>query len=377
MTSTALPRRGFLAASAIGLTSIAGGTVSAAPPTTTPKTAAKTTTTTAKKTGPRFRPTGRAGLGGVAIGNGFMKVTNDEQATATLQAAWDAGVRTFDTSPFYGFGLSERRFGHVLHQHKRDDYVLCTKVGRVFTATTGTLPKSLWAEPSPFRYRYDYSADGVLRSIEDSLNRLGVSRLDVVFVHDLSRDTKDLDFEPAFAEATRGAFVALSKLRDEGVIKAWGLGVNTAEPALRALDVADPDIFLLATQYSLIEHQASLTDTFPKIEARGASVVVGSPLNAGFLAGRDRFNYGESIPADVKAKRAKLQAVAATHKVDLRTAALQFAAAPSVVSAIVPGARTAEQVKENMASMKTKIPAAFWQQLRADKLIAETAPVPA
>ncbi|HEY1101134.1 MAG TPA: aldo/keto reductase, partial [Myxococcota bacterium] len=278
---------------------------------------------------------------------------------------------------FYGFGLSERRFGHFLAQHKRDDYVLSTKVGRLFTATTGTLPKSLWAEPSPFRYRFDYSADGVLRSVEDSLNRLGVSRLDIVLVHDLSPDTKDLDFEPAFAQATKGAFVALSKLRDEGVIKAWGLGVNTAEPALRALDVADPDIFLLATQYSLIEHERSLEVTFPKIDARGASVLVGSPLNAGFLAGRERFNYGASIPADAKAKRTKLMAVAKQHKVDLRTAALQFAAAPKVVSAIVPGARTAEQAQQNTASMKAKIPAAFWQQLVAEKLISANAPVPA
>jgi D-threo-aldose 1-dehydrogenase len=324
-----------------------------------------------------WRPPVRFGLGGVALGNGFHAMTEAE-AHDTMHAAWDAGIRYYDTSPFYGFGLSERRFGHFLHTQKRDDYTLSTKVGRVFAAGKPK-PHPLWKDPSPFTYRYEYSADGVMRSIEDSLQRLGVERIDIIYVHDLSPENDEElgGWKNAFSIAAQGAFPALTKLREQGVIKAWGLGVNRIDPILEALKLADPDVCLLATQYSLSNHERTLRELFPQLEQHGASIVVGAPYEAGFLSGKDRYQYGDKIPDDKARHRDRMAALAKEHKVDLRTAALQFAAAPKVVSAVVAGGRTPEHVRSNAASMTAKIPSAFWDALKREKLIAQDAPVPA
>lgn len=324
-----------------------------------------------------WRPPVRLGLGGVAIGNGFNPMT-EAQAYDALHAAWDAGIRFYDTSPFYGFGLSERRYGHFLHAQNRAEYTLSTKIGRIFTAGAPA-PHPLWKDPSPFVYRYDYTADGVKRAIEDSLQRLGVDRIDIVFVHDLSPDNdEDLGgWKRQLAIAADGAFPALTKLREEGVISAWGVGVNRIEPVQEALRVADPDICLLATQYSLSNHERALHDLFPLLEQRGVSIAVGAPFQAGFLSGKDRYEYGSGIPADKAKQRARMAELAAEHGVDLRSAALQFAAAPSVVSAVIAGGRNPEQIRLNAASMSESIPAAFWQALKREQLIDAAAPVPA
>lgn len=325
----------------------------------------------------RYRPSSRFGLGGVAIGNGFAS-TSDKDADETLRSAWNAGVRYFDTSPFYGFGLSERRFGHFLDEHSPDDYVLSTKVGRVFTAASDPSQAGIWKDPSSFKYRYDYSAEGVRRSIEDSLQRLGVSQIDIVFIHDLNEGNRDLgkEWTKYFEQAVKGAMPELCKMRDEGMIKAWGLGVNQPEPALRASEDSDPDIHLLATQYSLMDHENALHDTFPKLEEKGISVVVGAPLNAGYLAGRDRYHYDGKIPDWAPQKRSRIQKIADEHGVDLRTAALQFCLGPNVVSAVIPGARNAAQIKADVQSMKVNIPEEFWSKLKREGLIAKDAPAP-
>ncbi len=330
-------------------------------------------------TGGRYRPPTRMGLGGAPLG-GSLAPTTREAAQATMAAAWASGVRLFDTSPWYGLGLSERRMGNELHLHPADQYTLSSKVGRLLTGTAGPLQKTNWHDPAPFRYRYDYSADGARRSVEDSLNRLGVSQLDIVFIHDLSPENeKDLGmpWEQRFAEALRGAMPELSKMREEGLIKGWGFGVNRPQPALRAVAESDPDIMLLACQYSLLDHETTLRDTFPKLAEKGVSVMVGSPLLAGYLTGRERYLYGSPIPEWAPAKRAKIAAICERHGIDLRTAALQFADAPSVVSCIVPGARTPEQVRANVASMSIAIPADFWAELKKEKLISADAEVPA
>lgn len=378
-------RRHFLSAAAAGTAALASSPLlaqSAGPGSVLPtrgRTAAQPLATNAQGKGARYRPHTRLGLGGVAVGNGFAPAT-DAQSEQTLAAAYAAGVRYFDTSPWYGLGLSERRYGHHLHNHPARDYTLSTKVGRLLSATAGDLQDTMWKDPSPFHYRYDYSADGVRRSVEDSLNRLGVAQLDVVFIHDLSPDNeKDLGmpWEQRFAEAAKGAMPALTKMREEGLIKAWGFGVNRPEPALRAIQEADPDIFLLACQYSLLDHDEALHDTFPAIARHGASVVVGAPLLAGYLAGRDRYLYDGTVPAWAPKKRAAVQAICDRHGVDLRTAALQFADAPEVVSAVIPGARTPEQVQANVASMAVAVPPALWSELKEAGLIASDAPVPA
>ncbi|HEX3757228.1 MAG TPA: aldo/keto reductase [Kofleriaceae bacterium] len=323
-----------------------------------------------------WRPPVRFGLGAVALGNGFAPMT-EAQAHHALHAAWDAGIRYYDTSPFYGFGLSERRCGHFLHAQNRDAYTLSTKVGRIFTAGAPK-PHPVWKDPSPFVYRYDYTADGVKRSLDDSLQRLGVDRIDIVFVHDLAPDNDDDlgGWKQQFAIAANGAFPALTKLREEGVIAAWGLGVNRIEPIQDALRVADPDICLLATQYSLANHERALHELFPQLEPRGVSIVVGAPFEAGFLSGKDRYDYGPTIPDDKAKQRARMAALAQQHGVDLRTAALQFAAAPSIVAAVIPGGRSPEQIRANVASMTERIPAAFWDALKREALIAADAPVP-
>ncbi len=326
----------------------------------------------------RFRPAQKAGFGGVALGNGFQENT-DIACLQAMEAAWQAGIRYFDTSPWYGLGISERRMGLFLKDKACEDYTLSTKVGRILEPHENFKAEGLlWKGKMNFSYRYDYSAAGVRKSVEDSLQRLGLSSLDIVFIHDLSPDNGDMkeNWISYFEEAKKGAMPELTKMREEGLIKGWGLGVNTIEPILKTLEVADPDIFLSACQYSLIEHEAILQEAFPKVAERGLSIVSGAPLCAGFLAGKDRYLYSGKFPAGVKEKLAALQRVATDHAVDLRTAALQFAAAPAVVSAVIPGAHTVQQATENAASFQAEIPDAFWQELKATKLIAAEAPVP-
>ncbi len=376
-------RRTFLSAAALGVATLAAAPMLASAQTTpgdvlpTRGTKRAGALPTNPPGGPRYRPTSRVGLGCAPLGNNWAVVT-EADAEATIEAAWDGGMRLFDTSPWYGLGRSERRLGHVLGRKPRDEYVVSSKVGRLLTATRET-PRVSWKDPPPFDYRYDYSAAGTRRSIEDSLQRMGLDAIDIVLIHDLSPDNADMGerWTEYFEQARTGAFVELSRMRDEGLIKAWGMGVNTPDPALRAIEVADPDIFLLACQYSLLDHQRALDDTFPKLAERDISVIVGSPLLAGFLAGRDRYLYGaQPVPPDAGEKRATAQRIVAAHGVDLRTVSLQFANAPDVVSAIVPGARNAAQVAENVASMSVAIPGDVWAELRAAGILAGNAPVP-
>jgi D-threo-aldose 1-dehydrogenase len=321
------------------------------------------------------------GLGGVPFGNEFAYVT-DDVAYATIEAAWNAGVRYYDTSPWYGLGLAERRLGTFLRNQTRSDYILSSKVGKLLTASHVNDAKKYFPfTPSPNNLRFDYTADGVKRSVEDSLQRLGVDALDVVFVHDLSPDNTWLpgSWEEQFEIARNGAFPALSRMRDEGVIKGWGLGVNSPEPILKLLEVADANVCLLARQYSLIDHANALHEVFPKARKRGMAFVVGSSLNAGFISGSARFNYGPGnykIPPEAIEKRAQLRAVAARYGVDLRTAALKFSIAPDVAAALVVGCSNPGQVLADYTSVKTSIPQAFWSDLRAEALIANDAPVP-
>jgi D-threo-aldose 1-dehydrogenase len=329
----------------------------------------------------KYRPPVSFGLGGVALGNEFEFVT-DARAEETLEAAWEAGVRYFDTSPWYGLGLCERRFGRFLHQKPRDEYILSTKVGKLLKASPSNQAKKYYPfTTSPNDPLFDYSADGVRRSVEDSLQRLGVDRIDMLFVHDLSPDNVWLpeSWETLFGVAEKGAFRALSAMRDEGIIKGWGMGVNCPEPILRCLEVADPDICLLASQYSLADHEHALEEVFPKARKAGISFVIGSSLNAGFLAGKPRYNYGAEnyrIPEDKLEKRRNLQRVADRHGVDLRTASMQFSAAPDVAAALIVGAGSPAQVLANVTAIKTKIPLDFWQELKSAGLIDEAAPIP-
>lgn len=328
----------------------------------------------------RWRPPHRLGLGGQPLSNGFGRVVSDARAIAIVDAAWNAGMRLYDTSPWYTLGRGERRMGTVLSSKPRDEFVISTKIGRILEpdASLGLRRVANWADAPPFRHRFDYTADGTRRSIEDSLQRLGLSRLDIVFVHDLSPGTSDIgDWRAQFEIARQGAFPALERMKQEGMIKAWGLGVNDPEPILAALEVAQPDIFLAATQYSLIDHDRAMGGIVPALEAAGASIMVGAPLNGGFLAGKERFNYGPRIPEAMLEKRRRMLNVARNHDVDLRVAALHFLNASPVVSCLIPGASQPDQPRQNAEAFGISIPAQFWAELRQEGLIHERAPVPA
>ena len=329
----------------------------------------------------RYRPPHSFGLGGVAIGNEFQFAT-DEQAEATLAAAWDAGVRYFDVSPWYGLGLAERRFGRFLARKPRNEFVISSKVGKLLRAGRDHEGRKYFPfSPSPNTPHFDYTADGVRRSIEDSLQRLGLDRLDIVFVHDLSPDNSYLpeDWEALWPTAVAGTFPALTRMREEGVIDGWGMGVNCPQPILRCLETADSDVHLLASQYSLIDHANAVEEVFPRAREAGVSFVVGSALNAGFLGGAPRYNYGEEntlIEPDKRDRLAKLRSVAAHHGVDLVAAALQFSLAPDVASALIVGTADPTHLLADHAAMRAKIPPAFWEALRAEGVLHPEAAVP-
>ncbi len=328
-----------------------------------------------------YKPPFKFGMGGVAVGNEFGVVT-DKDAYNILEAAWSAGVRYYDVAPWYGLGLAERRYGGFLHNKERSEFILSSKVGKLLKASKTAKNREYYPfSPSPNDVVYDYTAAGVRRSIEDSLQRLGIDSLDMVFVHDISSDNKYLptDWQEQFEIARKGAFPELTRMREEGLIKGWGLGVNTPEPILRLLEVADPDVCLLASQYSLIDHKNALNQVFPAARAKNVSFVVGSSLNAGFISGSPRYNYGKEsykIPPAFLEKRKKLREVAGNHGVDLRTAALQFSAAPDVAAALVVGVSNEQQILADYTSMQTKIPTEFWAELKSQNLIEQNAPTP-
>ncbi len=320
-----------------------------------------------------FAPSGPLGFGGAPLGNMFERI-DDATAEAALDAAWNSGVRYFDTAPHYGSGLSEHRFGTMLRRHPRDEYVLSTKVGRLLKPDAAAPENPPFVDGLPFRTAVDYSYDATLRSIEDSCQRLGVARIDIAFVHDLAADHLGDEWEEQFAVARDGAFRALTRLRDKGVIRGWGLGVNLTEPCVRALEQADPDVFLLAGRYSLL-NQPALDRLFPMCAERGVHVVVGGPYNSGLLAGGRTFEYAEA-PADMVRRRDAIAGVCERHGVDIRAAALQFCAAHPVVSAIIPGAKRPEKVEENARLMTAGVPPALWSELKEQGLIPDGAPTP-
>jgi D-threo-aldose 1-dehydrogenase len=372
-------RRDFLSIATVGSALAASGLTVAPPGVAAPANDAQSV---AGKPSGKYVPPIRFGLGGVPLGNEFEVIT-DAEAYRALDAAWSAGLRYYDVSPWYGLGLAERRFGYYLHNKNRDEYVLSSKVGKLLKASRRNDAKSNFPfSPSPNNVVFDYTADGARRSVEDSLQRLGVSNLDIVFVHDISSDNKLLPtpWQQQFEIALKGAFPALDRMKAEGIIKGWGIGVNTPEPILRVMQEADPDVCLLASQYSLIDHANALNNIFPVARQRNVKFVIGSSLNAGFISGSPRYNYGKNswdIPRKYIEQREKLRAVAAQYGVDLRTAALHFSAAPDVAAALIVGARSEQQVLANVTSMQARIPPDFWVELKRQKLIEQNAPIPA
>ena len=323
---------------------------------------------------------GRQGFGGAPLGNMFRQIP-EREAIATVADAWDAGIRYFDTAPMYGAGLSELRMGLALRNRPRDQYHLSTKVGRRILDELETGNADLDEKGGLFEFGlknkvvYDYSYDGTLRGIEESLQRLQTDRIDYVWIHDAAADFHGDRWKDVLGEALDGAGRALTRLRDEGVISGWGLGVNRVEPCEIALERADPDGFLLAGRYTLLDHAGALDTLMPEAVARGVGIVVGGPYNSGILAGGAHYEYQKATP-EIQGRIDALQAVATRHAVDLRAAALQFCLAHPAVAAIIPGASRPGRSAENLDLAQQPIPDAFWAELRAEGLVSADAPLP-
>lgn len=324
----------------------------------------------------------RIGFGAAPLGNMFRAIP-EEEALATVEAAWADGIRYFDNAPFYGAGLAEIRMGEVLKDKPRDAYVISTKVGRIVLDEVATTPRDngdkggVFVHGRPNAVIDDYTADGTLRSIEDSLKRLQTDRIDIVWVHDLAQDFYGDGWVAKFEEARTGAFRALDRLRDEGVIKAWGLGVNRAEAVELLLDLEEPrpDGSLLAGRYTLLDHDRALQRLMPTVADRHLGLVVGGPYSSGALVGGPNFEYAPASPA-ILAKVAAIKAIADRYGVSMKAAGLQFSLAHPAVAAVIPGASRPERIAEDTAALAEVIPAAFWQELRAAGLVNEAAPLP-
>lgn len=318
-------------------------------------------------------------FGTAPLGN-FLAEIDEETADAMFQRAWGAGVRLFDTAPMYGHGLSELRTGQALRWKRRDDFVLASKVGRVLhPARRKTIDFAPWVNAAPFTMEFDYSYDGTMRSVEDSLQRLALERIDIVFIHDIDVFTRGKDQPEVFRQAMDGCYRALVKLREEGVVKAIGVGVNEWQVCHAALRQGDFDGFLLAGRYTLLEQEA-LDEFLPLCQARGAAVLVGGGFNSGILATGARpgakYNYAPA-PAHVMEKVARVEAVCAEFGVPLPAAALQFVVAHPAVASFCAGTRTVAQLDQNLAWFSHPIPAGFWAALKARGLLRADAPVPA
>lgn len=322
----------------------------------------------------------RLGLGGAPLGNLFTAIT-DAAAQSVVAAALADGCRSFDTAPHYGHGLSEHRLGQALRQRARDSFALSTKVGRLLYPDPGASgDQNGYVRCLPFRQSWDYSADGIRRSVHDSLQRLGLAQLDTVYVHDCDAGVHGEAYPGVLRQVLDEALPALQRLRQEGLLRHVGLGVNDVQVCLDVLRQADLDCLLLAGRYSLID-QSALPELLPLCAARGVRVALGGAFNSGILAtgvrgGQvARFNYAPAA-AQWVAKVARIEALCEAFDVPLRAAALQFPLAHAAVEIVVVGAQTVAQWTDAVAMMGQPIQPGFWQALRAQGLLDPAAPVP-
>ena len=309
----------------------------------------------------------RLGFGG---GSAFVGAAGEAESAALLAHAWSRGFRYFDTAPFYGHGLSEHRFGAALRHVPRDAFLLSTKVGRLLRPDphARASPAAL-----PFNVAYDYSYDGVMRSIDDSLQRLGLACIDIAYLHDVSPKWQGADYERRFAEAIEGGYRALDRLRSEGVIRAVGVGVKDWDVCLRFAKAANFDCFMLAGGYTLLE-QSSAEAFLPYCVANGIDVVLASPFNSGILAtgavDGATFFYAPP-PAAVAERVRRLAAVCERHGVPLGAAALQFPLTHPAIVSVVAGYRSAAEVDTNLRWLDWPVPSALWDELADEGLLRE------
>src|SRR5450631_1972352 len=332
------------------------------------------------------RPLGRTGLEVSVLGFGTAPLgdlyaqLDDETAISAVERAFSLGLNLLDTSPLYGHGLAEHRCGTALRRVPRDGIVLCTKVGRWMDPFHGRGDGSRFVGGQPHRAVVDYSYDGTMRSVEQSLLRLGTDRLDLLLIHDVDVWTHGADaIEDRFREAMAGAYPALDRLRAEKVVAGIGIGVNEAEMCVRFAQAGSFDTVLLAGRYSLLE-QPALEHFLPLAHQRGIGVMLGGVFNSGILATGAvkgaKYNY-QDAPPEILAKVARIERVCTAHGVALPTAALHFALGHPAVASVVLGAETPQEVERNVAGLSSAVPAALWSDLKAERLLDPDAPVPA
>jgi D-threo-aldose 1-dehydrogenase len=323
----------------------------------------------------------RFGFGSAPLGDLFESISED-QAQRTLQAAWDAGVRYFDTAPFYGYTKSEHRVGHFLRQQPRDEFVISTKVGRVFRATrnVATFDKGFWVGGLPFEFAVDFSYDGIMRSFEDSLQRLSLPSIDLLVIHDL--DFYFHKHEPKVSAYLNQLFTsgwrALDELRRHQLIRGVGAGINELGMIPRFLELVDLDFFLVAYGYNLLT-QVMLEKEFPLCAEQGVSVIIGAVFASGILATGAipgaRYFYAPASE-EMLEKTRRIEAICQRHQTPLPAAALQFLLANPLVAAIIPGALAPEHVQNNRKLLQHPIPSELWVELKRAGLLAEGAPTP-
>ncbi len=306
------------------------------------------------------------GFGGAPLGN-MNRVLGEDEAEDTVRQAWDVGMRYFDTAPYYGHGLSEMRIGAVLRTKPRSDYVLSTKVGRLLEpCAPGEEDSGIYLNTPPLRVRYDYSYDGVMRSFASSLERLGTGRIDILYVHDIGTLTHGEEADDRFRELTDGGgWRALEELRSAGDVAFIGAGVNENAVCEQLLGHTDPDLFLLAGRYTLLDRSAAVS-LLPRCIARGVCIVLGGPYNSGILAtGPIPGAYYDYAPAspEILARTAELEAICAQHNVTLPQAALHFPLQHTAILSVIPGSQTREQVERNVETFAKAPPPEFWNDL--------------
>ena len=318
------------------------------------------------------------GFGGAPIGNLYAPLS-DKQAEATVMRAFETGVRYFDTAPYYGHGLSEHRLGQALRYMPRDEYVISTKVGRLLKPEDPkNIPLGQFPGCLPFKPVFDYSYDGVMRSVEDSLQRLGMHRIDIILIHDVDIWTHGEETDQRFREVMEGGYKALAELRAAGVIKAIGCGLNEWQACEKFASAGDFDCFLLAGRYTLL-HQESLDSFLPLCIEKDIKIIIGGPYNTGILStGAIEGAYYDYAPAspEIMEKVNKIEAVCTRHNVPLATAALHFPLFHPAISCVIPGARTAAEIDRSFETYSKTIPDVLWAELKHENLIREDAPTP-
>ncbi|MCX7364693.1 MAG: aldo/keto reductase [Alphaproteobacteria bacterium] len=322
------------------------------------------------------------GLGGAPMG-GFRATIPDAESMALSEAAWQGGVRYFDTSPFYGYGRSELRMGAALREKPRDEFVLSTKIGRILHPRKPgeILPKDFRENGLPgFVPEFDYTYDGVMRSLEHSHHRLGLAKIDIALIHDVDfwtiKDREVLD--QRFKTVMDGGYRALDELRKAGIIGAIGVGINESDTSLRFIQAGDFDCLLLAGRYTLLE-QGALEAFLPECLKRNVSVILGGPYNSGILTGGVKPGATHdyvAAPQDLIDKAQRIEAVCLRHGVELGAAAMQFPLFHPALCAVIPGALSTAEVTQNVGRMGVKIPTELWSELKREKLLDPSAPTP-